>query len=112
MGLSMLPKDGLHRKNRCVIITRGKNPCIVVNGNTDEEVKEFDCIPIKEAHIVDTNGAGDAFVGGLLAKMAIQGSDVLKVTDEAIFSGLQASFQILKASGCNDKLFTKHCMNK
>jgi adenosine kinase len=103
-AISMLPKIGLHRQNRCVIITRGKDPCIVVNGNNNDEVKEFPSIPIKEAHIVDTNGAGDAFVGGLLAHMAIEGSDVLKVTDEAIFSGLQASFQILKASGCNDTL--------
>ena len=103
-AISMLPKIGLHRRNRCVIITRGKDPCIVVNGKNIDEVKEFSSIPIKEDDIVDTNGAGDAFVGGLLAHMAIEENNVLKVSDEAILSGLQASFQILKASGCNDKL--------
>jgi len=32
----------------------------------DGEIKEFPVIPIKEDDIIDTNGAGDAFVGGLL----------------------------------------------
>ena len=32
----------------------------------DGKVTEYPVIPIKSADIVDTNGAGDAFVGGKL----------------------------------------------
>lgn len=36
---------------------------------TDGKVTEYPIIPIKEEDIVDTNGAGDAFVGGKTSKL-------------------------------------------
>ncbi|XP_071952965.1 uncharacterized protein [Antedon mediterranea] len=59
-------------KTRIVVITQGSDPTLVYK---DGEVKEFPVIPIKEEDIVDTNGAGDAFVGGFLAQL-IQGKDI------------------------------------
>ena len=44
--------------------------------------------------IVDTNGAGDAFVGGFLAQLA-KG----KSTKEAIQCGLWAATEIIQVSG-------------
>ena len=35
----------------------------------DGKVTEYPIIPIKEEDIVDTNGAGDAFVGGKISKL-------------------------------------------
>lgn len=49
---------------RTVVITQGKDPVIVVcNGKTFS----FDVPALSKDKIVDTNGAGDAFVGGFLA---------------------------------------------
>ncbi|KAJ7333616.1 hypothetical protein OS493_017159 [Desmophyllum pertusum] len=52
---------------RIVVITHGKEPTIVVK---DGKATEYPIIPIKEKDIVDTNGAGDAFVGGFLSQLA------------------------------------------
>ena len=96
-----LPKIGKYRKTRAVIITRGNLPCIVADGN-NSSVKEYATIKVKESDIVDTNGAGDAFVGGLLASMALQISNDVKITDDTVACGLNASSQILRVSGCRD----------
>ena len=48
----------------------------------------------KEA-LVDTNGAGDAFVGGFLAKLA-QGCAL----PECVSAGNYAARQIIQVSGC------------
>ena len=58
------------------------------------EVTEVPVIKLDKDKIVDTNGAGDAFVGGLLAQMA-KGAD----TRKAIECGLWAAAQILQVSG-------------
>lgn len=41
-------------------MTRGKDPLYVL---TDNFFKEFEILPISHDKIVDTNAAGDAFVG-------------------------------------------------
>ena len=47
--------------NRTVVITRGDNSTILVE---DGVLTEHEVTPIPHSDIVDTNGAGDAFVGG------------------------------------------------
>jgi len=58
---------------RTVILTQGKDAVIVaVNkpGTEDVETHEVPVPVLDGAKIVDTNGAGDAFVGGFLALLA------------------------------------------
>lgn len=63
--LANLPKENTKRK-RVAIITQGTDPTLVAIQGEDE-VKEFAVHTIEKEKINDTNGAGDAFAGGLLA---------------------------------------------
>merc|ERR1712051_1080370 len=65
-AISMLPKEN-GSKGRMVVITQGADPVVCVHNG---QVVEF-----QAEKIVDTNGAGDAFVGGFLAKHS-QGADL------------------------------------
>lgn len=76
---------------RTVVITQGKEPTIVVK---DGKVTEYPIIPIKEEDIVDTNGAGDAFVGGFLSQLA-QG----KSMDDCVRCGHYAANYMIQQSG-------------
>lgn len=64
-ALANLPKENTQRK-RVAIITQGTEPTIVATQGEDE-VKEYPVHEIAKEQIVDTNGAGDAFAGGLCA---------------------------------------------
>lgn len=55
-----LPKQNTARP-RTIVFTQGEGPVIVVQGDT---VKEFPATRLTPEQIKDTNGAGDAFVGG------------------------------------------------
>ncbi|KAK5990258.1 Adenosine kinase [Cladobotryum mycophilum] len=63
--LANLPKENTKRK-RIAIITQGTDPTLVAIQGEDE-IKEFPVHAIDKSQITDTNGAGDAFAGGLLA---------------------------------------------
>merc|ERR1712062_905198 len=65
----------------------------IVSGNG--EVSEIPVIKLASDKIVDTNGAGDAFVGGFLAQLA-KGNSV----NEAIRCGVWAATEIIQVSGC------------
>ena len=106
-AISMIPKEGKFRKSRSVIITRGKSACLVLNGNKEGLVESFPTVSIKEKDIVDTNGAGDAFVGGLLAHLASNVKNGLYLADDSISLGLKASSEILKVVGCNDSILQR-----
>jgi adenosine kinase len=89
-AISNLPK--LNEKTRIVVITQGALPVIMVIGDKIAE------IPIKKIDadkIVDTNGAGDAFVGGFVAQY-IQG----KSLEKSIDCGIWASGLVIQQSGC------------
>ena len=81
--------DGVHR---VVVITRGGDSTLVSNARG--EVVEVPIIPVSE--LVDTNGAGDAYVGGFLAGLAC-GKDVL----ECCRLGAEAASMIIQRSGCS-----------
>ncbi|CAG8545438.1 7352_t:CDS:10, partial [Racocetra fulgida] len=68
-------------RSRVVIITQGSEPTIVAK-QSDGSVNEFSVIPINVEEIVDTNGAGDSFVGGFLSQY-VQG----KTIEESVNAG-------------------------
>merc|ERR1719498_1846795 len=63
--LSLIP--GIKGKKRTVVITQGKDPTIIArNGH----VTEWPILALAKEKLVDTNGAGDAYVGGFLAGLS------------------------------------------
>merc|ERR1719263_1763168 len=63
--LSLIPST--KSRKRTVVITQGASPTIVaINGH----VKEYPIIALPKEKLIDTNGAGDAFVGGFLAALS------------------------------------------
>ncbi|XP_070544618.1 adenosine kinase-like isoform X2 [Ptychodera flava] len=90
MKMAELPKENKERP-RTVVITQGCDPVIVVK---DGKLKEYSIIKLSAEEIVDTNGAGDAFVGGFLAQF-VQDKDI----DECVRCGIYASNYIIKQSG-------------
>lgn len=86
-----LPKENKNRK-RVIILTQGHLPVLLFE---NDSVREFPVIELKECDIVDTNGAGDAFVGGFISQL-IQN----KSFDDCIKCGIVAAREIIKRSGC------------
>ncbi|XP_055598212.1 uncharacterized protein LOC129747862 [Uranotaenia lowii] len=91
LKIAAMPKQNESRE-RIVIITQGSDPVLLVRGGS---VKEFPVEKLELAQIVDTNGAGDAFVGGFLAQL-VQGHSY----DICIKCGIWAARQIIQRSGC------------
>ncbi|CAF1290063.1 unnamed protein product, partial [Didymodactylos carnosus] len=73
-----------------VIITRGVNPILLA---TKDEIKQFNVK--KPLKIVDTNGCGDAFVGGFLAYLSLE-----KAPDECVRAGAYCAYESLHQTGC------------
>lgn len=93
--IAALPRaDGRAEQPRTVVITQGAQSTIVAVG--DEPVRTFTVTPIPKDQLVDTNGAGDAFVGGFLAK-TVQGESL----ENAVLAGHYAAGVIVKRSGCS-----------
>lgn len=59
------------------------------------EVKEFPVPILEKESVVDTNGAGDSFVGGFLSQI-VQGKDL----ETAIQAGIWLSGQVIQRDGC------------
>lgn len=63
--LSLIPS--MKARKRTVVITQGKDPTIVaVHGH----VTQHPIIALEPEKLVDTNGAGDAYVGGFIAALS------------------------------------------
>jgi len=86
-----LPKANKARP-RLVVITQGADPTLVANG---QEVLEFSVEKIPKDEIVDSNGAGDAFVGGFLAGV-VRGVPL----EACVQAGHYSAGVILRVSGC------------
>ena len=82
-------------RGRMFVLTHGEKPIIIGTYGSDT-VQEFDIDPIPDAEIVDTNGAGDAFVGGFLSQFVQEKSIV-----DCVKCGTWAARQIIKQSGCS-----------
>jgi len=84
-------KVNSHRA-RTVIFTQGAHPTLAFH---DGQVEEFPVVPIEKGKIVDTNGAGDSFVGGFLSRFAER-----KLLKECMAAGSYAAFVVIQQSGC------------
>lgn len=88
---------GLEKKNadkpRYAVVTQGKDATLIV-GKDGLKVK-VDVPEVEASKIVDTNGAGDSFVGGFLAMIA-QG----KSLEEACQAGHACAGFMIQVSGC------------
>ncbi|KAL4238197.1 hypothetical protein ACF0H5_002909 [Mactra antiquata] len=63
---SQLPKLNQSRE-RIVVFTQGRDPTVIAKGGT---VEEYKITPVEHDLIKDTNGCGDAFVGGFISQLA------------------------------------------
>jgi len=75
-SIALLPKANPSR-SRIVIFTQGAEGTIVVTADKPDEPKLFPVERLTDEQIVDTNGAGDAFAGGLLGAL-VAGKDLEK----------------------------------
>jgi len=91
--MAQIPLTGkAAERKRTVIITQGADAVIAVQ---DGVAKEFPVEKLDAAKIVDTNGAGDAFVGGYLAQL-VQGREL----ETCVRCGIWAATKIIQRSGC------------
>eukprot|EP00184_Porphyridium_aerugineum_P005100 CAMPEP_0184695408 /NCGR_PEP_ID=MMETSP0313-20130426/3040_1 /TAXON_ID=2792 /ORGANISM="Porphyridium aerugineum, Strain SAG 1380-2" /LENGTH=360 /DNA_ID=CAMNT_0027153847 /DNA_START=33 /DNA_END=1115 /DNA_ORIENTATION=- len=83
---------------RTVVFTHGAEPTVIAIGDADRlwNVDEYGIIPCADEDIVDTNGAGDAFVGGFLAGM-LKGEPI----DVCVAMGNYGANVIIKRPGCS-----------
>ncbi|GAB0099512.1 Adenosine kinase [Sergentomyia squamirostris] len=86
-----LPKVN-KKRSRVVVITQGARPVLVVENGV---VHEFPVEKLDMAEVVDTNGAGDAFVGGFLSQLVQK-----KPLEVCISCGIWAAQKIIRNSGC------------
>ena len=85
-------------RQRIVVFTQGAESTIVaMNG----QVTEFPVEKLSSDLLVDTNGAGDAFVGGFISQL-IQGKSI----PDCVNAGHFASRVIIQQSGCT---FPQEC---
>lgn len=84
--------EGKSGKERTVVITHGAEPTVVF---TEGKATTFPVLEVSKEAIVDTNGAGDAFVGGYLSQL-VQGKPIA----ECCRAGSYAASVIIQRSGC------------
>jgi adenosine kinase len=89
--IASMPKTN-SKRSRMVVFTQGELPIIVCQ---DGVITEFPVATLEPAEMVDTNGAGDAFVGGFLAQLA-KGKPVAHCVE----LGKRAAKMIIGRSGC------------
>lgn len=92
LKLSRFPKVNGSR-GRTVVITQGSQPTIVA---VDGKVRQYPIAKLPSEAIVDTNGAGDAFVGGFLSQIILG-----KGVEEGARAGNYAASTIIQRSGCS-----------
>ncbi|KAL0333372.1 UNVERIFIED_CONTAM: Adenosine kinase [Sesamum angustifolium] len=91
LKISQLPKaSGTHK--RVTVITQGADPVVVAE---DGKVKLLSVIPLPKEKLVDTNGAGDAFVGGFLSQLVQERS-----IEDCVRAGCYAANVIIQRPGC------------
>ncbi|EFJ35435.1 hypothetical protein SELMODRAFT_438384 [Selaginella moellendorffii] len=91
LKISALPKaSGTHK--RVTVITQGADPTVVAE---DGKVTRFPVKLLPKEKLVDTNGAGDAFVGGFLSHL-VQGKSIPRCCE----AGNYAANVIIQRSGC------------
>ncbi|XP_047158187.1 adenosine kinase 2-like [Vigna umbellata] len=91
LRISKLPKaSGTHK--RITVITQGADPVCVAE---DGKVKLYPVILLPKEKLVDTNGAGDAFVGGFVSQLVKE-----KPIEECVRAGCYAANVVIQRPGC------------
>lgn len=85
----------LGNETTTVIITQGPGDIIVAKSTEKGPVLCYPVSQISIDKIVDTNGAGDAFVGGFLAYQLANRS-----LTECLDAGIYAAREIIQTTGC------------
>jgi adenosine kinase len=88
--IASLPIKGSAR-TRTVVITQGADATLICYKG---QVAHFDVPKIDHSQIVDTNGAGDAFVGGFLSQLAM-GKHIF----DCVRAGNYAAGRVIQVSG-------------
>lgn len=91
----MADKECKRASGRTVIVTQGKDG-ILVAFTGKKEVKEFPVKHLDQSKIVDTIGAGDAFVGGFFAQMVRN-----KPLEVCIDSGVYCAQEVIQQIGAH-----------
>jgi len=91
LKISQLPLAAGKQK-RIAVITQGADPVVVAE---DGKVTTFPVILLPKEKLVDTNGAGDAFVGGFLSQL-VQGKSIA----DSVKGGCYGANVIIQRSGC------------
>jgi len=97
LALAAFKKTNQNRK-RVAIVTQGALPVIVAYYDIlsgEYKVKEYPIPHLEKDQIVDTNGAGDSFVGGFLSQLFQD-----KGIDKCIEAGIYLSREVVMQSGC------------
>jgi adenosine kinase len=98
--LANYPKTKTERE-RIIVITQSAQPTLLINSSG--LINSYPVLPIDPDEIIDTNGAGDAFVGGFLSQLLLN-----KNLDTCVKGGHFAANFILKQTGVRfptDSLF-------
>jgi len=91
VALKLASWERVGDKPRIVVITQGSD-CTVVA--TEGKVTTYAVTPVAKESIVDTNGAGDAFVGGFISQL-VQGKPI----DTCVAAGHYAAGVVIQVSG-------------
>mmetsp|Transcript_21902 Transcript_21902/g.35489 ORF Transcript_21902/g.35489 Transcript_21902/m.35489 type:complete len:349 (-) Transcript_21902:133-1179(-) len=91
MKISKMPKASGHRA-RTVVFTQGMDDTLVAS---EGKLYRFPVIPLAKEKLVDTNGAGDAFVGGFLSQY-VTGKEI----SECCRAGNYGANAVIQESGC------------
>ncbi|XP_053189185.1 adenosine kinase isoform X1 [Scomber japonicus] len=85
-----LPKENKKRE-RIVVLTQGKDETVIFS----DKVETFPVLKIDSKDIVDTTGAGDAFVGGFLSELVQE-----KPLAQCVKAAHYAANVIIRRAGC------------
>jgi len=88
--LAAWPKENT-KKSRIVVFTQGANKTIVIS---DNKVETFFPIKVSKEELVDTNGAGDSFVGGFLSQF-IQNKSI----EQCVKAAHYCAWECIRRSG-------------
>jgi adenosine kinase len=88
--LSLMPSN--KEKKRTVVITNGADDTIVCQNG---KITKHAILKLPKEKLVDTNGAGDSYVGGFLAGL-VKGKSI----EECCKAGAYAASVIVQQSGC------------
>ncbi|CCI43019.1 unnamed protein product [Albugo candida] len=91
LKLASLPKNSGLRA-RTIVLTQGSDPTIVIHQG---EIFLFEVPQVDPSEIVETNGAGDAFVGGFISHFVLARS-----VGDCVKAGHWAAQVVIRSSGC------------